>query len=82
MELDASLSWLALALTPGLAARLCARLLRQFGSPDEVFRASLNPASKHAIFPRPRRRPSSRKRLFRAQKSNSPLCAAFPAPAC
>ncbi len=41
MEPDSSLSWLALTLTPGLAARLSARLLRQFGSPDGVFRASL-----------------------------------------
>ncbi len=41
MELDASLSWLALALTPGLASRLSARVLRKFGSPDGVFRASL-----------------------------------------
>jgi DNA processing protein len=41
MELDASLSWLALALTPGLACRLCARLLKRFNSPDGVFRASL-----------------------------------------
>ncbi|HTT32091.1 MAG TPA: DNA-processing protein DprA [Methylomirabilota bacterium] len=41
MQLDGSLSWLALTLTPGLASRLCARLLRQFGSPDGVFRASL-----------------------------------------
>jgi DNA processing protein len=41
MELDASLTWLALALTPGLACRLCARLLRKFGSPDRIFRASL-----------------------------------------
>lgn len=41
MQLDASFSWLALALTPGVAARLSARLLRQFGSPDAVFRASL-----------------------------------------
>ena len=40
MELDASLSWLALTLTPGVAARLSARLLREFGSPDDVFRAS------------------------------------------
>jgi DNA processing protein len=40
MELDHSLSWLALALTPGLAARLSARLLRRFGSPEGVFRAS------------------------------------------
>jgi len=41
MELDASLSWLALVLTPGLASRLSARVLRKFGSPDGVFRASL-----------------------------------------
>ena len=41
MEPDASLSWLALALTPGLAARFSARLLKEFGSPDEVFRAPL-----------------------------------------
>ena len=42
MQLDSSLSWLALSLTPGLAARLCSRVLRQFGSPDAVFRASLS----------------------------------------
>ena len=41
MELDSSLSWLALALTPGLASRLSARLLKRFGSPDAVFRARL-----------------------------------------
>src|SRR5262249_17466297 len=40
MELDTSLSWLALTLTPGIAARLSARLLREFGSPDDIFRAS------------------------------------------
>jgi predicted Rossmann fold nucleotide-binding protein DprA/Smf involved in DNA uptake len=42
MELGASLSRLALALTPGLASRLSARVLRKFGSPDGVFRASLS----------------------------------------
>ena len=42
MHLDASLSWLGLALTPGLASRLSARVLKQFGSPDGVFRASLS----------------------------------------
>ncbi len=42
MELDVSLPWLALALTPGLACRLSARLLRKFASPDGVFRASLD----------------------------------------
>ena len=41
MEQDASLSWLALALAPGLASRLSARLLKRFGSPDEIFRAPL-----------------------------------------
>ena len=40
MQLDASLSWLALGLTPGLASRLSVRVLRQFGSPEGVFRAS------------------------------------------
>jgi DNA processing protein len=42
MELDSSLSWLALALTPGLASRLSARLLKEFGSPEEIFRAPLH----------------------------------------
>jgi DNA processing protein len=41
VELDASLYWLALGLTPGLGARLTARLLAHFGSPEKVFRASL-----------------------------------------
>ncbi len=41
MELDASLSWLALPMTPGIAARLSARLLREFGSAEAVFRAPL-----------------------------------------
>ena len=41
MDLDSSLSWLALQLTPGLGARLTGKLLRQFGSPEEVFHASL-----------------------------------------
>ena len=41
MELDASLSWLALGLTPGLGSRLSARLLKGFGTPEGVFSASL-----------------------------------------
>jgi hypothetical protein len=36
-----SLSWLALTITPGIAARLSARLLNEFGTPENVFRASL-----------------------------------------
>src|SRR6267143_4176239 len=42
MQSDASLSWLALGLTPGLASRLSARVLRRFDSPDGVFRAALS----------------------------------------
>src|SRR5437016_9648578 len=41
MQPDASLSWLALGLTPGLASRLSARVLRRFDSPEGVLRASL-----------------------------------------
>jgi DNA processing protein len=41
VELQASLPWLALTMTAGIAARLSARLLRDFGSPDGVFHASL-----------------------------------------
>jgi DNA processing protein len=41
VELDASLDWLSLAMTPGLGSRLTGKLLRQFGSPAHVFRASL-----------------------------------------
>ena len=35
------LGWVALALTPGLGARMAGKLLRQFGSPEAVFSASL-----------------------------------------
>ncbi len=38
---DQYLGWVALALTPGLGARLAGKLLREFGSPDAVFNASL-----------------------------------------
>ncbi len=41
MEPDASLDWLSLSLTPGLGSRLTGKLLRQFGSPRDIFRASL-----------------------------------------
>ncbi len=41
MDLDVSLPWLALHLTRGLGARLSGKLLRQFGSPEAVFAASL-----------------------------------------
>ena len=35
------LGWVALALTPGLGARMAGKLLRQFGSPEAIFNASL-----------------------------------------
>jgi DNA processing protein len=38
---DQYLGWLALALTPGLGARLTGKLLREFGSPEAIFNASL-----------------------------------------
>jgi len=41
MIADSYLGWVALAVAPGLGARLAARLLRQFGSPEAIFRASL-----------------------------------------
>lgn len=41
MDLEHSLPWLALRVTPGLGARLAGKLLRQFGSPEEIFRAPL-----------------------------------------
>ncbi|MGD0906865.1 MAG: DNA-processing protein DprA [Candidatus Acidiferrales bacterium] len=41
MELEASLGWLSLSMTPGLGSRLAGKLLRQFGSPEGIFRASL-----------------------------------------
>jgi len=41
MDPDQYLGWLALALTPGLGARLTGKLLREFGSPEAVFNASL-----------------------------------------
>ena len=41
MEPDQYLGWLALALTPGLGARMAGKLLVEFGSPDAIFSASL-----------------------------------------
>jgi DNA processing protein len=41
VELEASLDWLSLSMTPGLGSRFTGKLLRQFGSPAQIFRASL-----------------------------------------
>lgn len=58
MELDASLYWLALAVTPGLGSRLSAKLLRTIGPPEAIFHASLTqleacglpPAAAQSVF--------------------------------
>ncbi|HKT46762.1 MAG TPA: DNA-processing protein DprA [Candidatus Acidoferrales bacterium] len=68
MELDASLSWLALGLTPGIAARLSARLLRQFESPENVFRATI-PQLESCNLPAPVAKAVAKKEAFpRAEK--------------
>jgi DNA processing protein len=41
VDLNDSLPWLALQLTSGLGSRLTGRLLREFGSPERIFHASL-----------------------------------------
>jgi len=41
MDSDQYLGWLALALTPGLGARMAGKLLGEFGSPGAIFGASL-----------------------------------------
>jgi DNA processing protein len=41
MDPDQCLGWLALALTPGLGARMAGKLLREMGSPGAIFNASL-----------------------------------------
>ncbi len=41
MQPDDYAGWLALALTPGLGARMAGKLLREFGSPGAIFSASL-----------------------------------------
>lgn len=68
MELEASLSWLALTLTPGIAARLSARLLREYGSPEGVFRAPLTGIEACNV-PAPAAQAIFKKQLFwRAEK--------------
>ena len=68
MELEASLSWLALTLTPGIAARLSARLLREYGSPEAVFRAPLTGIEACKV-PAPAAQAIFKKQMFwRAEK--------------
>jgi len=68
VELEASLPWLALTLTPGIAARLSARLLREYGSPEAVFRAPLSGLEACSL-PAPTAQAIFKKQLFwRAEK--------------
>ena len=47
MHPDQYLGWLALALTPGLGPRLAGKLLREMGSPEAIFNASLTEPEAH-----------------------------------
>jgi DNA processing protein len=49
MDSDYYLGWLALALTPGLGARMAGKLLREFGSPAAIFAASLTALEAHRL---------------------------------
>jgi DNA processing protein len=79
MQLDASLSWLAMTLTPGLASRLSSRLLRRFESPEGIFRATL-PQLESCNLPAPVAQAIVKKESFkRAEKElqavrNIPNC--------
>jgi DNA processing protein len=46
---DQYLGWLALALTPGLGARMAGKLLRAMGSPEAIFNASLTELESHRL---------------------------------
>jgi DNA processing protein len=79
MELDASLSWLALKLTPGLACCLCACLLRKIGSPDRIFHASLTELESCSLPARVAQAIHSKDAFKRAEKElagirNIPSC--------
>ena len=49
MDSDHYLGWLALALTPGLGARMAGKLLREMGSPQRIFDASLTELESHHL---------------------------------
>src|ERR1700686_2759889 len=74
MELDASLSWLALALTPGLACRLCARLLRKIGPPDRIFHASLTELEGYSLPARVAQTIHNKEAFNRAEKELAGIC--------
>ncbi|MCL5289184.1 MAG: DNA-processing protein DprA [Acidobacteria bacterium] len=61
MELNQYLGWLALALTPGLGARHAGKLLRELGSPEAIFAASLTTLESFRL-------PSAVAQAIRSQK--------------
>ena len=89
MDSDHYLEWLALALTPGLGARMAGKLLREMSSPQQIFNASLTELESHhlpaavaqAIHSK---RPLSdaAKELAAAQASSSPGTNPSTPPAC
>jgi hypothetical protein len=46
---DQYLGWLALALRPGLGARIAGKLLSAMGSPDRIFSPSLTELESHRL---------------------------------
>jgi hypothetical protein len=66
MEPDAFLSWLALTLTPGIAARFTAA--GEFGTPENVFPASLPATRSVSYLPAQRRKLSRGSRPSGARK--------------
>jgi DNA processing protein len=49
MASDQYLGWLALALTPGLGARMAGKLLRAMASPEAICNASLTDLETHGL---------------------------------
>ncbi len=74
MEPEASLSWLALTLTPGITARLSVRLLREFGSPEQVFRASLTGRESCGLPVRAAQAIFKKQTFWRAEKGLAAIC--------
>jgi predicted Rossmann fold nucleotide-binding protein DprA/Smf involved in DNA uptake len=76
VQLETALSWLALSLTKGIAARLSARSLRHFGSPDAVFNAS--PKQLEACeLPAATAQAVVKKEAFKRRKSSWRRCERF-----
>jgi len=62
---DQYLGWLALALTPGLGARMAGTLLGAMGSPDRIFNASLTELESHRL-------PAAAAQAIHASRRNPP----------